>query len=173
MVGNEQSAAWYYEINGERRGPVQENAILQFYRTGVIRKDALVWAPGYADWRPLAETGLLHEVSVGPPPLSGNAVNNSYVWWLAFMPIIGSIIEYIVARALGGGSQSLWFITFFLNVWLCRLDEKRLKKAGYDTSSMGATWFVPAYLFRRAKYLKQNYAYAIMWCVTFAILLIW
>jgi hypothetical protein len=171
MTNNYQATEWYYESKGERRGPIPESGIMNLYNAGIIKKDTLVWSQDFTDWLPMSQSGLLHEVAMGPPPVSGNAVNNTIVWWLAFMPIIGSIIEYIIASALGAGSQSLWFITLGLNVWLCILDDRNLKKAGYNTKQLGSSWIIPVYLFKRAKFLKQSYAYAIVWCVTFAILL--
>lgn len=171
MVNDYQATGWYYESRGERRGPVPESGIMNLYSAGIIKKDTLVWTQGYTDWRPFSQSGLIHETTMSPPPVSGSAVNNTMVWWLAFMPLIGSIIEYIVANAIGVGSQSLWFITIGLNVLLCTLDDKNLQKAGYDTKPLGSSWVIPVYLFKRAKFLKQSYSYAIVWCVTFAILL--
>jgi hypothetical protein len=165
------NASWYYEANGERKGPVPESGILNLYRSGIIRKDTLVWTQGYTDWRPFSQSGLINESTVVPPPVSGSAVDNTVVWWLAFMPILGSIIEYIIAVSIGVGSQSLWFVTIGLNIWLCILDNKKLQAAGYDTKAIGTAWIVPVYLFKRAKVLGQSNAYAVVWCITFAILL--
>lgn len=171
MVSNHSNAGWYYSINGERRGPLSVGSILQLYQTGAIKQETLVWTQGLTGWIPLSECGLLHNAMIGPPPVNGSAVNNTMVWWLAFMPILGSMIEYLVAAMIGVGSKSLWFITLGLNIWLCTMDDKRLRMAGYDTKSLGSTWLIPVYLFRRAKYLGQSYSYAIVWCITFAILL--
>lgn len=172
LTDNTRQAEWYYEMNGERRGPLPVGGILNLYRSGIIRKDTLVWKQGYTDWRPFSQSGLMNESATVPPPVSGNAVDNTIVWWLAFMPILGSIIEYIVAASIGAGSQSLWFITLGLNVWLCYKDEKKLRASGYNTQTLGSSWAVPTYLFKRAKMLGQNNGYAIVWCITFAILLV-
>ena len=172
MVNNDQVTEWYYESNGERRGPLPESGIMNLYSTGIIKKNTMVWTQGYSDWRPFSQSGLIHDTTMSPPPVSGQAVNNTMVWWLAFMPILGSIIEYLISDATGIASKSLWFITLGLNVWLCTLDDRNLQKAGYNTDALGSSWIIPVYLFKRAKFLKQSYAYAIAWCVTFAILLL-
>lgn len=172
MVNNHPNVSWYYSIKGERKGPLPANNILQLYQTGAIKPETLVWTQGFTGWIPLSKSGLLHNAVIGPPPVSGNAVNNTMVWWLAFMPILSSVIEYLVAGMLGIGSKSLWFITLGLNIWLCTMDGKKLTMAGYNTKSLGSTWLIPVYLFRRAKYLGQSYSYAIVWCITFAILLL-
>ncbi|MFU0833964.1 MAG: hypothetical protein ACFWUC_13640 [Oscillospiraceae bacterium] len=171
MIENTRQTGWYYEINGERRGPVSQSSIIQLYHSGIIQRETLVWKQGYPDWRPLSQPGLISQNAAVPPPVSGSAVDNTIVWWLAFMPILGSIIEYIVAVSIGVGSESLWFITLGLNIWLCSLDEKKLKAAGYNTQKIGSAWLIPAYLFKRAKMLGQSNGYAIVWCITFAILL--
>lgn len=172
MAVDSRQANWYYEINGERRGPLPTSGILNLYRTGIIRMDTLVWEQGYTEWRPFSKSGLISETTAVPPPVSGSAVDNTAVWWLAFMPILGSVIEYLVAVSIGVGSQSLWFITLGLNIWLCYKDEKKLQASGYDTETLGSYWAIPTYLFKRAKMLGQSNGYAIVWCVTFAILLL-
>jgi hypothetical protein len=166
-----QGTSWYYTINGERKGPLMVSSIMQLYSVGIIKNETLVWTQGFSDWRPFSQSGLTHEATMGPPPVVGQAVNNSMVWWLAFMPILGSIIEYLMSDATGIASKSLWFITIGLNVLLCTLDDKNLQKAGYNTKPLGSSWVIPVYLFKRAKFLKQSYSYAIVWCVTFIVLL--
>ena len=107
-----------------------------------------------------------------PPPLTGEAVDNTIIWVLAFAPIIGLFLEQFFSGLTGASEGALWFITLGLNIVLGYMDEKKLKAAGHDTSQMGAVWLVPVYLFKRAKVLKHNYAYFIVWCVLFALLLI-
>lgn len=173
MESTYQAAGWYYESNGERKGPVDEASLLQLLRMGIIGRETLVWRNGFVGWTPLSASGLMEEeVPLGPPPVSGENVNNTLVWWLAFMPILGSIVEYVIASALGVGSQSMWFITLGLNILLSYMDEKKLKAAGYPTKQLGATWLIPVYLYRRAKMLKQSPAYFIVWIVTFIFMLI-
>jgi hypothetical protein len=104
------------------------------------------------------------------------------VWVLAFAPLIGSVMEYLFAhlmhsnsyaaeRAYGEGNY--WFITLLLNVALSLWDARQLKAAGTDTQQFGR-WalVVPVYLFQRAKALKQNLAYFIVWVVCFALVLV-
>lgn len=42
--------SWYYVENGERRGPVNVNALLQQLAAGSLTRDTLVWKKGMADW---------------------------------------------------------------------------------------------------------------------------
>ena len=114
-----------------------------------------------------AATGSIGKTSLAP--ISGQPINNKWVWMLAFAPIIGTIAESLISGAVGIASSALWFITVFINLVLSMFDERDLKKAGHDTSRMGAFWLVPVYLFKRAKKLNQKSAYAIVWCITFAV----
>lgn len=111
----------------------------------------------------------------------GAAVDNGVVWVLAFAPLIGYLLEYVVAylvnsnewraeAAMQGGSY--WYITLLLNIGLSFLDEKRLEKAGCDTSKFkGMVWLVPVYLYQRAQALHHNLAYFITWVVCFVLIL--
>jgi hypothetical protein len=47
--------AWYYERNGETRGPVAGETIRQMLVDGELRSATLVWAEHLKDWIPAAE----------------------------------------------------------------------------------------------------------------------
>jgi len=117
-----------------------------------------------------------------PPPLTGEHVDNTIIWVLAFAPIIGLVLEYFVAATIYSGNQYLaetaasngqfWYITLILNIALSFWDEKRLKKAGTDTNKFsGLVWLVPVYLYQRAKALKHSLAYFVIWVVCFVLVL--
>jgi hypothetical protein len=126
------------------------------------------------DWQPVLTSKSANSVRGpnAPPPLTGAATTNTIIWVLAFAPLIGIFLERFFSGMTGIPQESLWFITLVLNIILGYADEKKLKAAGHDTSSMGGAWLVPGYLFKRAKMLKHNYAYFIVWCVLFGLLLI-
>ena len=66
-----------------------------------------------------------------------------------------------------------FYITVALNILLSFMDEKRLQKAGHNTASFkGWVWLVPVYLYQRAKHLKQNLAYFIVWVCCFLFILL-
>jgi hypothetical protein len=55
-----------------------------------------------------------------------------------------------------------------VNIGLCLLDSRNLKRAGHDTSKFGGwCWLVPAYLYTRASKLKQSKAPFIVWLILF------
>jgi hypothetical protein len=175
---------WFYEENGQRKGPVSEVEMLQLMKSSVVSQGTSVWRQGFPDWLKIENTELsIHFNGSAPPPLSGEHINNTLVWVLAFAPIIGYLLEWMVAGAVHGNNQfaaqlamansKYWFITLALNIALAFFDEKRLKIAGHDTKKFkGWVWLVPVYLYQRSKATKQNLAYFIVWIVCFVLVLL-
>jgi hypothetical protein len=165
---------WHYSKDGHRFGPVTEDQIIEQIKMKKITEQSFVWNRTMTDWQPILISkfaDLMRDPNV-PPPLTGAAVSNTIIWVLAFAPLIGIFLEGFFSGLTGIPQKSLWFIPLVLNIVLGYADEKRLKSAGHDTSKMGAAWLVPVYLFKRAKILKHNYAYFIVWCVLFGLSLI-
>ena len=164
---------WYYEVKGERKGPVTEATIQQMVKEGILTKDSVVWKKGMPDWVNIEKTDFKSHIDDSlPPPLSGDKVNNAVIWILAFAPIIGTILEHLVARQANMDVNDLFMITVALNIGLSYYDANCLQKAGHDASKYkGLAWLVPVYLYKRAKALKQNLAYFIVWIVCFAFML--
>ena len=173
---------WFYEQGGQRKGGVSEVEIANLIKSGILSFGSSVWKKGFSDWMKIENTELRkHFDDSTPPPLTGEHVNNTVVWVLAFAPIIGLMLEYFVAgmvyhseysaeRAVSNGK--FWYITLILNIGLSYWDEKRIKLAGTNTEKFsGWVWLVPVYLFQRAKALKHNLAYFIVWIVCFVIVL--
>ncbi len=42
---------WFYEVNGERSGPIGRDEIQRLWFTGEIRPETLVWRAGMAEWQ--------------------------------------------------------------------------------------------------------------------------
>ena len=176
--------AWHYEEKGERKGPVAESAIVQLIKDGKLTYGNMVWKKGLQGWTKLEDSDLkVHLNDDQPPPFTGEMVNNTIVWILACAPIIGLILEYMIARKQFPGasddflikqvtSGSYWYITVILNVGLAYFDVIRLGKAGHNTDKFkGMTWLVPVYLYQRSEALKQNKAYFITWILCFILML--
>ena len=170
---------WYYEEKGARKGPVSEEKIRQLIDSKVVFYDTSVWKQGFSDWRRVSETELRgHLDSVGPPPLLGEKVNNTFVWILAFAPILGTFLEGVIAGFVHGSRAPLhvheyWHVTLILNLLLCVLDELQLKKAGHNTARFrGWIWLIPVYIFQRANALRQSKAYFVVWVISFAVIVL-
>jgi len=173
-ASSETAAEWYFSTNGDRKGPVAESQIPRLVANGDINAHSQVWNPRMTHWAPVLSTSLrkfVHSADA-PPPLEGTAVDNTWVWVLAFAPIIGYLLEVMVADATDISQDYLFLITIALNVGLSTFDERRLEAAGYTTHTMGFAWIVPVYLFKRASQLRQSHAYFWVWCVCFVLVLL-
>ena len=70
-------------------------------------------------------------------------------------------------------NSKFWYVTLGLNIALSFRDARQLRKAGHDTSKFtGWVWLVPVYLFQRAKAMKHNLAYFIIWIACFCLTLL-
>lgn len=171
---------WHVESDGERKGPVSEADVLGMIARKQLRRDNLGWKPGMKDWQPLGDIpGLEAHFHGHPPPLAASAVPNGLVWALAFAPLIGEFIagflfaitaspaQQAIAEQTGDYTSKYWWVTLALNVVLSYLDERKLKKNGYETKGMGPAFIVPFYLYKRAAVLKQRPSYFIVWMICF------
>jgi hypothetical protein len=181
-------ASWHYEKDGQRQTAVSSAEIGTLIQSRAIDGRTLVWTPGFVDWTPLAQTelsSLLSSASV-PPALPASRISNVLVWVLAIAPLIGLLLEGMVAGALAPSADmaeyagalavktgQYWWVTLLLNVGLSVLDERRLKRAGVDTTRFGKVVFVvPVYLWKRAKALNQGPAYFWVWIGAFVLTLL-
>lgn len=174
---------WFYEEKGLRIGGIDEPAMITLIEAGKLRHGSNVWKQGLADWVKLEDTHLrVHLDQLSPPPLTGQYVNNTLVWVLVFAPLLGLFLESFIAMLVYSNENhamdavadgKLFYITVALNILLSFLDEKRLQKAGHSTQAFkGWVWLVPVYLYQRAKHLKQNLAYFIVWLICFGLTLL-
>lgn len=66
-------AIWFYEDNGERKGPVTADFLLGLSASGAVSGETLVWRDGFADWIPFRESELFDsdspEENKGAPPM--------------------------------------------------------------------------------------------------------
>ena len=175
--------SWFYAYKGEQRGSISEPEMEKLLKEKQLSKDSLVWREGFSDWLKLENTELEQYLDkTTPPPLTGDATDNKVVWILAFAPIIGFFLEFVVAymyfaneyraeEAVYNGN--LFFITVVLNVALGYWDESRLRKGGFDTGSFKSiVWLVPVYLFKRTQALGHKKHYFITWLVCFGLIII-
>ncbi len=57
---------WYYADAGRQVGPIEENALDDLVRAGVVRDDTLVWRDGMPSWQP---HGAARGVRMAPAPM--------------------------------------------------------------------------------------------------------
>lgn len=61
--------AWYYCLNNQQCGPVDEAAVKNLIAVGTIARNTLVWQDGMNSWQPVSATALVAMLPPGPPPL--------------------------------------------------------------------------------------------------------
>jgi hypothetical protein len=59
---------WYYAVDDDRRGPVDEGTLSTLIGSGVVTRSSLVWRQGMGDWRAAGATELARYFSGEPPP---------------------------------------------------------------------------------------------------------
>ena len=170
---SESENGWFYAKGGKRIGPIGETEIRRLAFDGSLCRDSPVWRRGMSDWVPADQTNLreLFPVAAEPPPLTGESVDNSIVWTIAFVPLVASFVKGLLVVEYHSPQANFWWVALVLNIILCTVDLRKLHNAGYNTDGMllGALFLIPLYLFQRARRLNQNNAYAFVWLITFFI----
>lgn len=181
-------STWHYEKEGQRHGPITVPEIETLIRANTINGQTLVWAPSLPEWVALSQTelrGCLVHSQV-PPALPSTKISNVAAGVLCVAPLIGLMLEAMLAGAMASNeftvqnevamalqSNKYWYVTLLLNVGLCMLDNNRLKKAGVNTDAFGKfAFFVPVYLWKRAKSLQRGMVFFWIWLATFGLTLL-
>ena len=86
---------WYYADGGRQAGPVEEAALDELVRQGVVRDDTLVWREGLASWQP---HGVVRPRPAAPPPPAPPIPAPP----MAHLPRCGSTLLRSVRAALPG-----------------------------------------------------------------------
>ena len=163
---------WYYEKDLNRVGPVKENALKALIADGTLSRESLVWTSDFGSvWKPVGDTALSSGIAE-PPPLPQSHVNNVYVWILAFVPIIGGIVEEVIGQERVIPQRAIVISYFAVNCLLLFADMAAIKNSGRDPKSRSFRfwfWLVPVYLFKRANALGQSRGYFWTWVVAFLV----
>ena len=108
------------------------------------------------------------ETAAAPRVSAEDASTNRLIAWLiACVPLMGSLITLLTGIGASSWGASA-FLYCVLNSIFCSIDESRLKKQGFDTSSCAWFWgalLVPVYIYRRARLVGDDNSYFIGWFV--------
>ena len=175
---------WFYESDGEKKGPVTEKEIGELIRSGTVTAKSHVWKQGLTDWKSVEETELNTYVDKSVPPVV--QVKSVMVWLLALSPLYASFIYGLILGFYQGfvrynvtsaGIRNVSVV--YTSVWvgllfaLMAADEKLIKKAGHQDKISRWTWLItPRYLYKRSKLLNQNFLFLFvnLGCIVAAIL---
>jgi hypothetical protein len=91
---------WYYVLNNQQCGPVDEDTIESLIKNGTIQKETLVWKAGMQEWRRADATSIeylfseIPPVEIKPPIYSPGSFQILWVW-LVWMNVIGAISAFL------------------------------------------------------------------------------
>src|SRR5471030_2100971 len=178
---------WHCEKDGNRIGPVSDDDVCALIRQRAIASHNLVGKQGFTDWCALGETELARhlEAATSLPALPAARIGNVVVWLLAFAPLFDTAMQAMLGSALAPSDELAGLVgeiavrtgqyrrvTLALNIGLSHLDERRLTRAGVDTSGFGTLVVIlPVYLWKRAKSLRQTPTYFWTWLAPFGVTL--
>jgi hypothetical protein len=98
---------WFYEVAGERRGPVALDELRRLVHAGTVGRDTKVWAEGMAEPTPAGRLAVLFPpapepwlrwlLPVGRSPF---AIAAGYLGLLSFIPFVGYVAILIAVLAI-------------------------------------------------------------------------
>ncbi len=105
---------WYYTLNNQQVGPVEEAEIKKLIKDGTITHGTMVWTNGMAAWAAIGSTPLASLLGSVPPPPVGIAppalvyenpevasLNKLFTWfWISLIGILLGGIDLIAAGVL-------------------------------------------------------------------------
>ena len=89
---------WYYGLNGDQHGPVDENEIRAMLASGMINGQTIVWRDGMAEWLPIAEVPewASQLVTPGAPGSSPGQIPGPMQAGVPMVPTNGTAIASMV-----------------------------------------------------------------------------
>ena len=98
---------WFYEIGGERRGPVGLEELRRLAQTNVVGRDTKVWAEGMAAPVPAGDLAVLYPPQpekwlkwLVPVGRSGLAIATGYLGLFSLIPFVGYLTILIAILAI-------------------------------------------------------------------------
>lgn len=159
---------WHYNAGGVSTGPVSLDDLIGLYKTGKINENTLVWnAEKAGEWAKYRSYPELNDTAA-PPPLPATAINDTWIWIIAFAPLIGLLIESIYASNAGSflDDKVILIAYWVAYVFLASLDLGAIRKSGrrQQVGSIGPLiLLVPVYIFMRSRRLEKPQYPLLVW----------
>lgn len=113
---------WYYTLNNQQVGPVDESEIKKLVDAGTITNATMVWTTGMANWQPIRQSALAPLMGNVAPPAVGayppmlvvedpkvKEIKTLFMWF--WISLIGVII------GIGAISAVVLFIIIVYKCW--------------------------------------------------------
>jgi len=102
-------AQWYYGLNGQQSGPVEDDEIRAMLASGMINGQTIVWCEGMDEWLPILQVPEWASQVVTPPPTAaGPAPVPAY----GHVPVVPNNGMAIASMVCGISSLVLLFSCF-------------------------------------------------------------
>jgi hypothetical protein len=121
----EQKAIWHVVVDNQQRGPLSRAEVLEYLRGGTLSGGALIWRPGFAEWKRISEIPEFRQrprrtIRPAParsaparPPVPAQADSASpsrtpqkwSIWRSASIGLLVSALILIVQIGIGRGLQ--------------------------------------------------------------------
>lgn len=159
-----------FYLTGEgRMGPVPLSQLYDMIADGELDMETPVSTKGTTDW--LTFSQYLRTGKDGKASVAGNALGGM-AWGVALAPAWGAMVPLAATQAsVALGYQPLayqvemWAVVLAMNIVMCYLDYRALKKSGRDLGLLGGVLclVVPLYLCRRERTLPAKTGSLFLW----------
>ena len=169
-ITKEENKEWYYIDKGEIKGTYTYDEMLAMYHSGKIKAATEVWNNGMKDWVEFEKTELMEKEQRAERKTripDKNAINDSLVWILAFVPLL-------LAYAVYMKSLPLVIILIIIHSIICMIDANLFINAGQigKGTLLMAVFLTPVYLIRRRALLQRRMPYFFVWCTFFVLVIV-
>lgn len=97
-----ENKAWFFEDNGQKKGPVDHQEIIELIKIGKITYGTLVWRSGFSEWQNVENTDLKSQLAAfSPPHLPKRHKNNFSLWGrisLIAICVLGVVFYYSLEK---------------------------------------------------------------------------
>ena len=68
-VKSDNETQYFISVNGESKGPFNENSILEMIRTNMINQTTMIWKKGMSEWKKASDISEFSSLFMPPPPV--------------------------------------------------------------------------------------------------------
>ena len=179
---------WYYEENGQQRGPVKEADLATMFTNRFLPPTTRVWNSTFGnEWRAASQTTLVHAAGPTPPPLSQPAAGavqaavyappyqaptDTWSWLLAFSPLALAVIEMALFDEFNPRvGEVAPIVGFWLGLGLAIVDAKNLYRSQRNPKPRVMVPFVLlspiGYFWRRQVVVGRSVKFLLIWIACF------
>ena len=106
----ESSITWFYNKGGQGIGPFSEDEMQKLIESGVVSRNAQVWAEGFTEWRPVGLTALSRYIGSSG---DSKTVESSNSWFYdkggqRQGPVSGDDVQKLIRTGVISRSTAVW-----------------------------------------------------------------